>query len=178
MDAVACPQSAVAAASGTVPACDSVKPPQEPQSWMDAAPGTRHHILMKSNEPPLDSDVVVVQSVISEADERLAWLANEISQLRDRLQRLEEEQVSLSSFRAQNSTILSPLRRMPPELLSEIFAWTLPSVKQKRRKLRIMDSPWVFTHVSRHWRAIAVLNPALWSFVGKKPNDLQGLEST
>ncbi|KAJ7609332.1 hypothetical protein DFH06DRAFT_1485820 [Mycena polygramma] len=124
---------------------------------------TRQHILLNSNEPPLDSEVVIVQSAIVKADGRLAWLANEISQLRDRLQRLEEEQVSLSSFRAQNRAILSPLRRMPPEVLSEIFAWASPLAKL--RKMRITDSPWLFTHVSRRWRAVAILNPSLWSLV-------------
>ncbi|KAJ7602703.1 hypothetical protein DFH06DRAFT_1311422 [Mycena polygramma] len=56
---------------------------------------------------------------------------------------------------------------MPPEVLSEIFGWTLPLGKDslKRRKFRITDSPWVFTHVSCRWRAVAVRNPLLWSLV-------------
>ncbi|KAJ7654652.1 hypothetical protein DFH06DRAFT_1047401 [Mycena polygramma] len=56
---------------------------------------------------------------------------------------------------------------MPPEILSEIFGWTLLSVRDtcRRQKSRITDSPWVFTHVSRRWRTVSVSNPSLWSLV-------------
>ncbi|KAJ7609346.1 hypothetical protein DFH06DRAFT_1376373 [Mycena polygramma] len=135
--------------------------------WMDAAPGTRHNILLTSNEPPLDTEVALVQSAISEADERLIFLGNEIAQLRDRLQLLEEEQGSVSRFRAQNFAVLSPLRRMPLEVLAEILSWTLPSPRKpsRRRTLRITESPWVLTHVSCHWRLAAIATPSLWSLV-------------
>ncbi|KAJ7648229.1 hypothetical protein DFH06DRAFT_1423724 [Mycena polygramma] len=59
---------------------------------------------------------------------------------------------------------------MPPEVLCEIFAWTLPSVRDscKRLKPRVTDSPWILTHVSHRWRAVAILNPSLWSIVAIK----------
>ncbi|KAJ7654646.1 hypothetical protein DFH06DRAFT_1092897 [Mycena polygramma] len=164
MNPFVCDQCGVVAAGGMTR--DSVPP----TPGLSAAPESRHHILLNSNETPLDSDVVLVQSAISKVDERLAWLANETSQLQDRLQQLEEERVSLTSFRAQNCAILSPLRRMPPEVLSEVFAWTLPSARDlsRRRKPRLRDSPWILTHVSRCWRTVAVLNPSLWSIVAIK----------
>ncbi|KAJ6552731.1 hypothetical protein B0H19DRAFT_906450, partial [Mycena capillaripes] len=75
--------------------------------------------------PPDDSDVAFVHSVISTTDVRLASLEEEISHLRDRLKQLEEERAALSSFHTQNKSIISPLRRTPPELLFEIFSLTL-----------------------------------------------------
>ncbi|KAJ7654643.1 hypothetical protein DFH06DRAFT_518532 [Mycena polygramma] len=157
----------VVAGDTDTPATSATELAPEAQPWFSADPETRQPILLNSNEPPLDSDVPVVQSAISQADRRLARLGNEIAQLRDRLQRLEEERDRLSSSRARICAILSPLRRMPPEVLSEIFGWTLPLGKDslKRRKFRITDSPWVFTHVSCRWRAVAVRNPLLWSLV-------------
>ncbi|KAJ6467996.1 hypothetical protein C8R47DRAFT_1303136, partial [Mycena vitilis] len=170
MDASVCDQRGVVAAGGMT--SDSV--PATPtgsarQGGLNTAE-SRHQILLNSNELPLSSDVAVVQWAIAKADGRLAWLANEISQLRDRLQQLEQEQVFLPSLRAQNCSILSPLRRMPPEVLSEIFAWTLPSAWEscKRQKPRVTDSPWILTHVSHRWRAVAILNSSLWSIVAIK----------
>nr|GAT49379.1 predicted protein [Mycena chlorophos] len=55
--------------------------------------------------------------------------------------------------------------QLPPELLALIFTFTLPptwAVRQRAR-LRISESPWYLTHVSSHWRAVAISTPSLWS---------------
>ncbi|KAJ7691964.1 hypothetical protein B0H17DRAFT_1010809, partial [Mycena rosella] len=130
------------------------------------APGTRHHGLLTSNEVPLEPDLLAVNSVISKTDARLAWLDTEILRLQDRLKELEEERTALSSFRAQNNAILSPLRRMPPEVLGEIFAWTLPSVKDAlERGFSVGRSPWVLGQINSPWRSVALSTPSLWSLV-------------
>ncbi|KAJ7041914.1 hypothetical protein C8F04DRAFT_888988, partial [Mycena alexandri] len=57
-----------------------------------------------------------------------------------------------------------PLRRIPPEIIAEIFSWTMPTLREAvdRQRCSVMDSPWVLTHVSRRWRAVAISSPALW----------------
>ncbi|KAJ7483566.1 hypothetical protein FB451DRAFT_1364454 [Mycena latifolia] len=139
----------------------------EEQCYMNVAPGTRHHTLFTTNEPPGDSDLPFIHSVVSTAGARLAVLDKDISQLRDRLKQLEEEHASLLAYHTQNTAILSPLRRMPPEVLTEIFAWTLPSVAQalNRSNFDLAGSPWVLTHISSRWRAISISSPSLWSLV-------------
>ncbi|KAJ6552733.1 hypothetical protein B0H19DRAFT_949729, partial [Mycena capillaripes] len=119
---------------------------------------TRYHNLLTTNEPPEDSDVASIHSAISAADVLLTLLDEEISHLRDRVQQLEEERNSLSRFRTQNQAVLSQRRRVPPEVLSQIFCWTLPSAKnaQLRTQFRATDSPWVLTHVCHHWRNVAI----------------------
>ncbi|KAJ6530863.1 hypothetical protein DFH09DRAFT_1285013 [Mycena vulgaris] len=137
------------------------------QFALDIALGTRHHRLLTTNEPPEISDMPFVQSIVSKTGARLASLETEISRLRDQLKQLEEEQTLLSRYRAQNQAILSPLRRTPPEVLAEMFSWTLPSVRdvQERRRFHMTDSPWLLTHISRRWRAVAVSTPSLWSLL-------------
>ncbi|KAJ7147736.1 hypothetical protein C8R43DRAFT_1010541 [Mycena crocata] len=98
---------------------------------------------------PISAEAAFLRSAVSQTDARLALLGAEISRLRDQLRGLEEEHASLSRYPAQNSDILSPLRRIPAE----------------RQKFQITDSPWIFTHVNRRWRAIAISNPSLWSRV-------------
>ncbi|KAJ7138193.1 hypothetical protein C8R44DRAFT_695333, partial [Mycena epipterygia] len=143
--------------------CGAVRMTSEEPFTLNAAPGTRHHRLLTSNEVPLESDSTIVQSVISKARAGLALIEQEISRLRDRMKYLEEERASLSGHIA----ILSPLRRIPPEVLGEIFSWTLPSadaLKQKKN-FDIAESPWVLTRVSAQWRAVALSLPSLWSLV-------------
>ncbi|KAJ7763108.1 hypothetical protein DFH07DRAFT_738963, partial [Mycena maculata] len=83
-----------------------------------------------SNEPPLESDLYSINSLLSKTAARFAYLDEEMSRLWARMESLEEERASLSgsAYHSRNIGIFSLLRRMPPELTSEIFSWTLPSI--------------------------------------------------
>jgi hypothetical protein len=82
--------------------------------------------------------------IISDADARLACLDDEISTLEEKLQQLEEERASLSHYWTRNKVILSPLRRMPSEVLGEIFLLTLRSVMADLGpKDYLVGSPWM-----------------------------------
>ncbi|KAJ7607883.1 hypothetical protein FB45DRAFT_681707, partial [Roridomyces roridus] len=62
--------------------------------------------------------------------------------------------------------ILSAIRRMPPEIFREIFAWTLPNATTNKVAHTIAESmnesPWVLTYVCSVWRAAAISTPSLW----------------
>jgi hypothetical protein len=119
---------------------------------------------LNTNEPPDDPELALIHSVISDADARLACLDDEISTLEEKLQQLEEEHASLSHYRTRNKAILSPLRRMPSEVLGEIFLLTLPSVMADLGpKDYLAGSPWVLPHISSRWREISLSTPSLWS---------------
>ncbi|KAJ7442464.1 hypothetical protein FB451DRAFT_110236 [Mycena latifolia] len=151
----------------TCPKCGAFDTSAHAEELFTPDVGTRHYALLNSNEAPLECDRPMVQSEISKTEARLASLDDEISRLRDRLQWLEEERVSLSTYRAQNNAILSPFRRMPPEVLGEIFSWTLPSVQEALMRLEfdVSDSPWGLSQVSSRWRAVVLSIPSLWSLV-------------
>ncbi|KAJ6543635.1 hypothetical protein DFH09DRAFT_825774, partial [Mycena vulgaris] len=118
-----------------------------------------------TNEPPEGAELIFIRSAVSKTGGSLDSLETEISQLRDRLVQLEGEHASLSTYHSQNIAILSPVRRLPPEVLCEIFSWTLPPVHEafEHSKLGVKVSPWVLTHISRRWRAVALSSPSLWS---------------
>ncbi|KAJ6580646.1 hypothetical protein B0H19DRAFT_1060388 [Mycena capillaripes] len=124
---------------------------------INVAPGTRYYKLLNTNELPEDSKVAFVQSVVLNILARFAPLDEDISQLHERLRQLEEKRTS----------IISPLRRIPAEVLSGIFSWTLPLAEElaRRKKFCMTESPWVLTHVCRHWRSIRVSNLSLCSLI-------------
>ncbi|KAJ7198212.1 hypothetical protein B0H12DRAFT_965473, partial [Mycena haematopus] len=72
-----------------------------------------------TNEPPQDAELALILPVTQKTATQLACLDAQISRLRDQLMRLEEERAALAKYHAQNIAILSPLRRMPSEILGE-----------------------------------------------------------
>ncbi|KAJ7498138.1 hypothetical protein B0H11DRAFT_2276233 [Mycena galericulata] len=129
------------------------------------SPG-RHKQLMKTNEPPEEPELPYIRSVIAETTTRMTRLEDEITRLKSKLKQMEEEHAALSAYLTQNTSILSPLRQMPPEVLGEIFSWVAPSIGEAvRGSLAIEASPWVLTHVSSRWRSISLSTPSLWSLV-------------
>ncbi|KAJ7490977.1 hypothetical protein FB451DRAFT_1552531 [Mycena latifolia] len=154
----------------------SAEGPDESILDVRVAPRTlaRHIELMNTNAPPEGAELTFIRAVVAKTDARLADVENEISRLRDRLQQLEDERTSLGRYQASNKVVLSPLRRMPLEVLAEIFSWTLPSLDDAltRRKFDRSHSPWVLTQVSSRWRAVALSAPSLWSLIVINGSDL------
>ncbi|KAJ7646532.1 hypothetical protein FB45DRAFT_711947, partial [Roridomyces roridus] len=64
--------------------------------------------------------------------------------------------------------ILSPVRRLPNELLVEIFTVMVRDGFDKKH----FEHPWVPSRVCRRWSAVALGTPSLWSFI---PLDLNVL---
>ncbi|KAJ7628715.1 hypothetical protein FB45DRAFT_748721 [Roridomyces roridus] len=118
------------------------------------------------NESPRGPQVDFIRSAVSQTNVQLAYLDEEISQLRHRLKQLEEKRAELLDYRTRNVAVLSPLRRMPPELLAEIFSWTLPPPSPDLSGCAaVKHSPWILAQVSKYWRTVALSQPALWSLV-------------
>ncbi|KAK6984958.1 hypothetical protein R3P38DRAFT_3450943 [Favolaschia claudopus] len=138
--------------------------------------------LLASNRPPLESQIPVIRNIIATTHARLATLRAESGILSSRLDQLagtglrehKEElgkqlavlddavRVVAEQLRAENS-LLSAIRRIPPEILCEIFKW----VAQRGCWRYVVGSPvvgapWHLTHICRGWRNVARSYPRLW----------------
>ncbi|KAF7336510.1 F-box domain-containing protein [Mycena sanguinolenta] len=131
---------------------------------LDRTPHTLARLaqLSASDEPPGTLSCPSCDPSSKKTSKRLTLLDEEIPRLKDRLQELETERTALSESHAQNIRILSPLRRIPAEILGEIFSWSLPSHWDV---LDVRNCPWVLTHVCRRWRAVALSMTSLWSLI-------------
>ncbi|KAJ6462129.1 hypothetical protein C8R45DRAFT_1027374 [Mycena sanguinolenta] len=118
--------------------------------------------LSSTNEPLLEPELSAVRPIVEKTSARLATLDAETSRLKDRLRELEDERTALSEFHAQNTRVVSPMRRMPAEILGEIFSWTLPNIYDI---FDPGDCPWVLTRVCGSWRAVALSKPSFWSLL-------------
>ncbi|KAJ6525986.1 hypothetical protein B0H19DRAFT_908796, partial [Mycena capillaripes] len=63
----------------------------------------------------------------------------------------------------QHHDILSPVRRVPPELVCEIFTWTVSSNDAAGEAIMVVKTPpWYLGHISRSWRHTALSFGSLW----------------
>ncbi|KAJ7605291.1 hypothetical protein FB45DRAFT_1069411 [Roridomyces roridus] len=138
----------------------------------DITTTARYLRLLCTNDPPLKGPVLAhIQDIVSKTRQRLASLDTNISDLRAQLMQLEDERSLLSDSLQKNTAVTSPLRWIPPEVLAEIFTWTLPEHYEK--PARVDECPWVLGHICSRWREIALSTPSLWSFsfiAGVHPN--------
>ncbi|KAJ7135092.1 hypothetical protein C8R46DRAFT_1139464 [Mycena filopes] len=143
---------------------------------------TRYQALLQSNEPPLEAERPFIESIVSGLRGRLARHDEKMSRsgLRTQLQRRAHEREALATDLARNAVILSPLRRMPPEILSEIFSWTLPLVWDVtgRGSIDTTKSPWILGCICSRWRTVAITSPALWSSVSVDCNVWQAPDAS
>ncbi|KAF7359693.1 hypothetical protein MVEN_00693700 [Mycena venus] len=118
--------------------------------------------LLASNDPPLESDILFIHAIISDAQVTLNQLQAApvlASPLRD----------ELAKRIRQHRAIISAVRRVPPELIFEILISTVTSPDEDMARLVLNDyKPPNSSHlgqVCRLWRQCALACPALWSSI-------------
>ncbi|KAK6978048.1 hypothetical protein R3P38DRAFT_3376982 [Favolaschia claudopus] len=151
-------------------------------------------VLLQSNQSPLDSQIPAIRDLIATTEAQLAALSSEregfrrkdeeflqqlaplekqISDIQKKRRTLQRKANDLDAtmrvvekrIRAQNS-ILSPIRRLPPELLCEIFQWAmLHGFTRRILRWKVAIAPWRLTHVCQAWRDAARACPRLWSTI-------------
>ncbi|KAG5635740.1 hypothetical protein H0H81_010240 [Sphagnurus paluster] len=130
--------------------------------------------LFRTNNPPSDLELQQlvpilrhVNTVLCEfdrldADGSLTAVSEPLEHLHDALQ-----------------GAISPIRRLPTEILSQIFLECLPCLlicdeRTFWNSLNNDEPPWTLTRVSRRWREVALRDQRLWSSLDL---DKKGLES-
>jgi hypothetical protein len=113
--------------------------------------------ILATNRPPLDPEILCIQSVISEELIRKACLDARIASLTASLDKLTKDRDVLEGEIHEHRGALSPLRRLPTELISLIFVFTRPSAGN--------PAPWTVSQVCRRWRAISISQPSFWTSV-------------
>ncbi|KAF7356243.1 ABC protein [Mycena venus] len=115
--------------------------------------------ILETNDPPLESQIPLLQDFISRGRARMTALDAEIALMRSSLDKLLEEKDELDVEIWMHEGSLSLLRRIPPEIMSHIFAFTLPPHHFDE------PAPWTASAVCRRWREIVVPQRSFWTFI-------------
>ncbi|KAJ6595132.1 hypothetical protein DFH09DRAFT_159060, partial [Mycena vulgaris] len=118
--------------------------------------------LLASNDVPLGAEVTTLRKIVADAQVRVHALNVQIDSLRAALAQLVQEYTEIFELVRGHKSILSPVRRMPPELLCEIFV-LLPPHTRRIGAEQIKQPPWYLGQICRLWRDAALSYPFLWT---------------
>ncbi|KIM35524.1 hypothetical protein M413DRAFT_348408 [Hebeloma cylindrosporum] len=117
-----------------------------------------------TNYIPSDEEVHHIKnSILPVPTAKLADLDIEINRIQEVLSNLMEQRQSLSTEIEGYRSLISPARRLPIDILQEIFLHTLPTAHNA-----VIDPhmcPLLLTRICNGWRTVALSTPQLWSSI-------------
>ncbi|KAJ7195612.1 hypothetical protein GGX14DRAFT_700678 [Mycena pura] len=118
--------------------------------------------LLVTNSVPSDYQTNEIHKVILDAKAEIFVLDDEIAGVRRALDRLELQRAKLEDFVKAHRGVVSTVRRLPSEILGEIFTHYLDASDSRAH------SPEALSHllgVCNQWRAITLASPPLWRHI-------------
>ncbi|PBK80175.1 hypothetical protein ARMGADRAFT_84933 [Armillaria gallica] len=137
---------------------------QAPTLTLDTALYLRHWGQLNDSEAEFCTNAIVdLQKKISEYEA-------EISRLNTTLETLKTGRRSLTSCKAKYESFLAPVRRLPRDVLQDIFELLCTSVSHdaflSRNDLPLVSTtPFYLSSVCAYWRDICLSSPMLWTSV-------------
>jgi len=121
-----------------------------------ASKDLRPHLteLTQHNNPPSESE-------LQEAFELRSKLQEDLLQVDTEIRRLKEQRAAIQKSVDTYNDILSPARRLLPDILREIFYHCLPDDRNPTSSAK--EAPILLTRICSIWRAIALTSPLIWA---------------
>jgi hypothetical protein len=113
--------------------------------------------LLGSNARPPNAELAAIRSTLLETEAGLLELDDEIDALEAILEQRRQDRQALREFCNAHAALLSPINRLPTELLAEIFVLRT----QEARHASILGA------VCNHWRQLALSTPRLWCTINE-----------
>ncbi|KAJ7181066.1 hypothetical protein C8R46DRAFT_885602 [Mycena filopes] len=114
-----------------------------------------------TNYCPLDDEVLQIRALLKAPLSRLKQLDDEIAGLQKAIDELVEERERVRSFVDPHNDLISPFRRLPLDVVQEIFVACLPTHRNCVMSAR--EAPVLLGRVCSAWRSISLGTPRLWA---------------
>ncbi|KAF5327623.1 hypothetical protein D9619_004634 [Psilocybe cf. subviscida] len=119
---------------------------------------------LDSNYAAEGDDIPQVERIIIQSAGDLELIRLEMEHTHKVYMDLAKEHERLLSYIEAHRALLAPVRRLPVEVLQEIFQHCVPE-KVEETVVDTRYAPVLLTHICRSWRRIATATPVLWSSV-------------
>ncbi|KAF7348243.1 Hexose carrier protein [Mycena sanguinolenta] len=119
--------------------------------------------LLHTNYVPSDAEVLQIRSLLMYSADELARIDAQIEAMEIALGQLKEQRAALKEPIDAHKALISPMRRIPQDVLLEIFFSCLPT--EHNALIDPAEAPLVLGRICRHWREVAYSAPMLWSSI-------------
>ncbi|KAF7298729.1 hypothetical protein MIND_00820400 [Mycena indigotica] len=118
---------------------------------------------LSTNFVPCDSELEEIRGYLAGYFAKLAELDSQIAQWQAKIDELAATRDCVKAVIGQHAALISPMRRVPEDILREIFLYCLAA-----EPVALVDArraPMLLTHVCASWRHLAHAMPALWNSI-------------
>ncbi|KAF7299485.1 hypothetical protein MIND_00898600 [Mycena indigotica] len=122
-----------------------------------------YQVHFGSNYCPQPDESREIKALVMDLSAHAEQLDAEIAQLQKQMDKFVDERRSIQSQIEGHQALLSPMRRIPVDLLQEIFVVCLPS--ERYCAMSAYEAPMLLGRVCSQWRTTAFSTPALWSSI-------------
>lgn len=122
--------------------------------------------LLHSSFIPSAEEEITIRETIHDISTTLSAVDDEITRVRATLSALEAYRSTLCTTLAHQQASLSSIRRLPPEILGEIFLFASAGSAIEcapRSEANQDNTPMLLCQICSYWRTVAVSVPRLWS---------------
>ncbi|KAJ7437731.1 hypothetical protein FB451DRAFT_1108058 [Mycena latifolia] len=116
-----------------------------------------------TNYCPHDQEIAKIKTLLAKPTLRLEELDHRMADLQKMLDTLADERARLSTYVDAHKALISPARRLPLDILQEIFVACLPT--HRNCAMSAVEAPVLLGRVCSSWRSISLSTPRLWSRV-------------
>ncbi|KAJ7434648.1 hypothetical protein B0H11DRAFT_1832644 [Mycena galericulata] len=117
--------------------------------------------MLYTNTVPSDAESKRIQDILASSRKEAASVAEEIVRMQNLLEPLLRKRDALNEFIDAHMSLVSPARRLPPDIVRAIFIASLPFTRNCVMSGR--DSPLLLCQICSAWRKLALSTPQLWS---------------
>ncbi|KAF7376859.1 hypothetical protein MSAN_00103400 [Mycena sanguinolenta] len=114
-----------------------------------------------TNYCPTDEEILEINALLVEPTLRLKGLDDEITKLQKAIDKLAEERNRVAAYVEAHKALISPVRRLPLDIIQELFIACLPT--HRNCVMSASEAPVLLGRVCSSWRAISHTTPRLWS---------------
>ncbi|KAJ7140813.1 hypothetical protein C8R44DRAFT_866503 [Mycena epipterygia] len=113
-----------------------------------------------TNYCPTD-EITEIKSFIVEPALRVQRLDDEIADLQKAIDKLAKERTSLGAYVESHKALISPVRRLPLDVIQEIFVACIPT--HRNCVMSALEAPVLLGRICSSWRSISLSTPRLWA---------------
>ncbi|KAJ7782477.1 hypothetical protein DFH07DRAFT_909305 [Mycena maculata] len=109
---------------------------------------------------PTDDEVLEIKALLVEPTLKAKGLDDEIAELQKAIDKLTQERDSLVAYVEAHKALIAPMRRLPLDIIQEIFVACLPT--HRNCVMSAIEAPVILGRICSSWRAISLSTHRLW----------------